>query len=174
MSAHFALYPVGQKSPVGEPTQYLGKKVDFPDHDYWNPRVEQRSLLTSSRIQAIRVINNGAGTLAAGSVVKWKAGQEGWGVDVVTSALDVGAGVIDPYISSAVAVGEHVWLFVYGPARCTSGAAITAGAIIIPGASGRVITQTGDVNGVNARCGRAETTVAGAALTVSCFLDFRI
>ncbi len=172
MSCTMNFYPLGYKTPA-ELALNLGSKHVFKDTAR-NPTGGVRVPQSNIDIVAILVQNNSGGVLAPGAVVTWDTADVGRKVGIVTGAGGIGAGIVDPFLTSSVANGEYFYLIVKGRVQATAGAAISTGAIVIPAATGRLITQTLDVAGINARCGRA-CEAAGAAGDVRYFLvDFQV
>lgn len=107
-------YRPGMTAPSGELVHLLGQPGRFPDLDY---SVEARTPLSSRWISAIWVKNNSGTTLAPalGAIFGTDADDYGRYVEGLSSVGERVAGIVDPFLPSAVANGRHFWLFVGGP-----------------------------------------------------------
>lgn len=130
-------YKLGQTAISGELTDLLGYRAFFNDFDY--SATGAKPVLTAMTIEALWVKNSSSGALLPCEIVTW--GTPGTIVTAKADALDVAAGVVDPYIPAAgVADGEHFWLIVSGPCKVIHAGndTITAAEDLVTGASGRV------------------------------------
>lgn len=146
MSDSVCNLPMGRVTSDAYALAQLGVEAYFLDIDY----AEQNPLpapVTSARRRCILVRNTGAGTLAAGAFVTWKAGKAGTEVDAVAGIHATPAGQVDPFLSAAVAIGESFWMIVEGPTQVTAAETIAAGNGLRCAASGKVSVGTTNVIG---------------------------
>lgn len=167
------VFPLGQKGAVGEYDNVLGQKQSFTSQ----PATRTNGVFLQSdgiAIETILVRNASGGNLTPGRVVNWASGLVGTGAGAACAAGDVGAGMVDPFLTGVVANGEVFHLIREGRLQGMSGAAIAANAQVVPDTGGKLITMPATVAGVAARCGRA-WEAAGAADQVRYFvLDFEV
>ncbi len=134
----------GQKDPaanVNYHTGKLGKKVQLIDIDWSTPPFNE---LSSMPVFAIFVLNAGS-ALVPGTVAKWSI--PGTTVNGNAVANEVGAGIVDPFLTANVATNEKFLLFVEGPTLVRVAAALAAGTAIKNVASGNVDTNPRSVVG---------------------------
>lgn len=168
------MFRLGQKGSTAELPKYYGSKHYFVDLDYSTAVNNDLTLQSGLLIEAIWVQNKSGGALSKSTVVTWASGGVGTQAGAVTAGVASGAGVVDPYLTTTVAADEGFWLIVSGPVLFLASAAISANAIIVPTADGKVVTQTVDAAGVNARCGRLVAAASGDGQYRRGIADFRI
>lgn len=143
-----AIYPLGQAVTDDYGAQMLGVETWFPDIDFAsavNPKPAPR---TGLQVHAILVMNDSGGTLTPGLFVTWKAGYVGTRVGALAGVGSAPAGQVDPYISGTVADGDAFWLIVDGPTEVIPAAEWSAGASLMPAASGELTINTRNSIGV--------------------------
>jgi len=91
---------------------------------------------SNSPVKCIAMRNTSAGTLTAGQVVKGKTTALLSEVDGSASVDSPIVGVVDEYLSKAVAVNDIFWMVVTGPTTADSDGAISQGAFVSVGTSG--------------------------------------
>lgn len=171
MSDAVALYPRGQKiSDAFAGTHLLGAQTHFEDLDLSAVGVKTR--LSASQVQATLVKYTGGSTLAAGSICKW--GVPGQSVAANAGADEIGCGIVDPDINSAVQPNEYFWLITKGPVKVLSSAAIAANASVKAAASGKAVTTTvADTANMRSAFGKAIEAASGADELKRVLVDFR-
>lgn len=154
----------------------LGMRCYFPDETEPTGGNGVTKVNSGMEVEAVVVKNNSGGTLAPKSVVTWEAGYEGTQVDSLAGSLDRGAGVVDPFLDSAVADGEQFLLIVKGPTTVLAhDGSLTAGTGLITAAAGRAdgIAADGDSDDALAYFGTAKVASAAQDDDVSAVVDFR-
>lgn len=155
-------YQLGLSYPSAtQPTNILGGRHEFLDADYLLPET-QRVVASNRRIVTRLVQNNSGGALSAGTIVTWDANNVGTAVGAVTGAGGVGAGIVDPFLTTTVPNGDYFHLVVEGPCFCIASGAVAVNTRVIPAASGRYAATTVSAADVNATFGRS-ITASGAA-----------
>ncbi len=173
MNSNTNFYVLGQKTNDVQPNM-LGTRGVFPAVDPTDVGDALRSVPNGIPIEAVWVQLTGATPVAPGIVVAWTSGTAGTQVSGVTGSAEVGAGMVDPYLTSNVAQNECFWLIRRGYVRGVSGNSYSANAQLIPNNAGKLITMTTDVAGVAARCGRAVEAAGAADLRRYVILDFQV
>ena len=174
MSMHGTnMFRLGQKGTTTELPKFYGAKHFFVDLDY-PTNSNDLTLQSALLVEAVWVQNKSGGALSKSTVVAWASGGVGTQAGAVTSGVASAAGVVDPYLTATVAADEGFWLIVGGPVLFLASAAISANAILVPTADGKVVTQTVDAAGVNARCGRLITAATADGQYRRGIADFRI
>lgn len=87
-------------------------------------------------VKCIAMRNTGSGTLTAGQVVKGKTTALLSEVDADATVDSPIVGVVDEYLSKAVAINDVFWLVVNGPTTADSDGAITQGSFVSVGTGG--------------------------------------
>jgi hypothetical protein len=87
-------------------------------------------------VKCIAMRNTSAGTLTAGQVVKAKTTALLSEVDGDADVDSPVVGVVDEYLTTAVAVNDIFWMVVSGPTTADSDGAISQGAFVSIGTSG--------------------------------------
>jgi hypothetical protein len=87
-------------------------------------------------VKCIAMRNTSGGTLTAGQVVKGKTTALLSEVDGSASVDSPIVGVVDEYLSKAVAANDVFWVVVTGPTTADSDGAISQGAFVSVGTSG--------------------------------------
>jgi hypothetical protein len=165
-------YKLGETAVAGELDTLLGMVVEFDDCNY-SSNAATRKLNSGRRIKAMWVKNDSGSTLNPGECLTWKSGYAGTYVGGVTGAAGTGVGAVDPYVGSAgVTTGRNFWMIIEGPGTARSGAAVAANAIIIPAATGEVVTVTNDAPGSLSACGRCVVAASGADETINVYWKF--
>jgi len=104
-----------------------------------------QSVLSGQEVETLVVMNDSGGTLAPGKIVTWKAGYAGTRVGGLGAAATPAAGVVDPFLTAAVANGAHFHLIRKGPTQVEAhDGSIVAGDRLVTAASGRADTQAND------------------------------
>lgn len=131
----------------------LGQRGRFLD-DNLGSSLAVKPSLSQHPIEAILVKNTSGGTLAAGTIVTW-ATDSTYGnpkaVAGTAGATSYAAGVVNPYIASAVPANGFFWMIVEGPCKFlfTTGTTLAVSDALAVAASGRVAKATiGTTNGI--------------------------
>lgn len=164
------IYRLNETADAGELESLLGLVQEFDDVDL-SVSGNSQTLRSGRRIIARWVKNSSGTTLNPGEVCTWASGHAGTRVGGVTGSGGTGVGAVSPFVAS-VPDGRHFWLIQEGPGTARSGAAITANVVLIPAATGEVITVTNDAPGSLNACGRAVTGAGAADVTISVFWKF--
>lgn len=91
---------------------------------------------SNAPVKCIAMRNTSGGTLTAGQVVKGKTTALLSEVDGSASVDSPIVGVVDEYLSKAVAANDVFWVVVTGPTTADSDGAISQGAFVSVGTSG--------------------------------------
>lgn len=164
-------YTLGQKTSDVQ-AQVLGKIGHFQSLDLDDTGDSVRGVPTGVPLEAVWVQLTGATPLVKGTIAKWTSGFAGTKVSGVTGSTEVGAGMVDPWLTTTVAQNECFWLIRKGRVKGTSGASYSANVQLIPDSAGKFIVMTSDVAGVAARCGRSIEAATGADESKLIYLDF--
>lgn len=166
-------YVLGEKTTDVQ-THLLGMKGVFKDRDVADTGSSVRGVNTGIEIEAIWVQSSGATALSGGTVVKWDTAYVGQKVSGVAGSAEVGAGLVDPFLTTTVAQNECFWMLRRGRVKATSGASYSTGAQLIPDTGGKLITMTADVAGLQARCARACEAAGAADQSKYVYLNFQM
>jgi hypothetical protein len=173
MNSNTNFYVLGQKTSDVQ-TNLLGTRAVFPAVDPTDTGDAIRSVPNGIPIEAVWVQLTGASSVAPGLIVKWTSGSAGTKVSGITGSAEVGAGMVDPYLTASVAQNECFWLIRRGYVQGVSGASYSANVELIPNNAGKLIAMTADVAGVAARCGRAVEAAGAGDLEKYVILDFQV
>ena len=152
------------KANIWKTDDALGTCGKFQDKDHSDPDAVQP--FSGRSIVALYVKNSASGELAPATGVTMKSGEPNE-VGAASGANAICDGVIDPFLSANVAVGDYFWLIVEGPCDVEIGAGdITANAVCQTIAAGKFATGTAGTNPIG-HCGKAEeAAVSGARARV--------
>jgi hypothetical protein len=151
----------------------LGAEQIFTDN--LTTATSVQNINSGNKVIAKIVRNVSGGTLVPGSVVTWAADGVGRTIGGTAGLNGIGAGVVDPTLSSNVANGEAFLLFVYGPVEVLSSVAISAGASVKTAASGKSVTNTFTAVADHAAgFGKQMVAATGADQLRRTFVDFRV
>lgn len=128
-------------------------------------------------VETIVVVNDSGATLAPCAVVAWKNGFAGTKVGGLNGNLGKGAGVVDPFLTSAVPNGSQFHLIVKGPTKVLAhDGSITAGLGLVAQASGRVdgYAVDGDADYALSYVGTAIEASAAQDDKIRAVVDFRL
>lgn len=154
----------------------LGARCYFQDVTQPTNGTGVTKVNSGMEVEAIVVKNNSGGTLAPKAIVTWEAGYEGTQVDALSTAGARGAGVVDPFLTSAVPDGEQFLLIVKGPTTVLAhDGSITAGTGLVTQAAGRAdgYAANGDSDDALAYFGTAKVDSDAQDDDVSAVVDFR-
>lgn len=166
------LLELGQKGGASTTDANLeGSVREFPDMDYSLPQ-HQRIVRSSKMIRARFVRNASGGNLSASTIATWASGFVKLRTGVVTASAGVGAGVVDPFLTTTVAANEYFWLIEAGPIPVLSAGAVVANAQVIPTTGGKYTTITADNAGTLACCGRSVVAATAADQLREVEVDF--
>lgn len=109
----------------------------IPGTQRWFTDVRPDGTVNSNApVKCVAMRNTSGGTLTAGQVVKGKTTALLSEVDGSASVDSPIIGVVDEYLTTAVAVNDIFWLVVNGPTTADSDGAISQGAFVSVGTSG--------------------------------------
>lgn len=122
----------------------------IPGTQRWFVDVNPRTGAVNSNapVKCIAMRNTSGGTLAAGTVVKAAATDLLGSVDGNATVDSPVIGVVDEYLTAAVAANDIFWLVVSGPTTATSSGAITQGAFVSVGTGAMVASVANKTAGV--------------------------
>jgi len=173
----------GQIGAAGAYDHLVGMVKQFRDLNYAS--TERVTPQNSGGYVTCKLMKNGSGgTLAKSVIVGCATGYEGTRAGAKTSAGDIGAGVVDEFLSTTVAANETFWMVIKGRTKLItdgSGALAQGDQLVTAGSSvGKVKKQTAapaDATAamvqVNSRVGTCHETVAGTdGLYFAATVDF--
>jgi hypothetical protein len=109
----------------------------IPGTQRWFVDVQPSGTVNSNvPVKCIAMRNTSGGTLTAGQVVKGKTTALLSEVDGSASVDSPVVGVVDEYLTTAVAANDIFWMVVSGPTTADSDGAISQGAFVSVGTSG--------------------------------------
>ena len=109
----------------------------IPGTQRWFVDVQPNGTVNSNApVKCIAIRNTSGGTLTAGQVVKAKTTALHSEVDGSASVDSPVVGVVDEYLTTAVANNDIFWLVVNGPTTADSDGAISQGAFVSVGTGG--------------------------------------
>lgn len=169
------LAPLGKKGIVTD-DKLLGQYAEFLDIDY-SSTDDAVSPQSQMKVIAMLMRNETGGTLAAGTICTWDATSSygpGRAVAGTAGATSLPAGVVDPWISSAVADNEFFWLIVFGPCKFlfTTGTTLDEGDLLAVAASGRVQKATVGTTSDHYTVGHSLAAVDTAIVSGTLFRGF--
>ena len=140
----------------------LGQVAMFQDQDQTDPNAP--IINSGTPVYAILVKNSKGGVVTPGLGYTYKSGKIGKEVDALSGANLICDGVADPFVSGTIPDGAYFWLIIQGPINVKAAAGgITANAEVQTAANGLFVDGTAGTNPIG-HCGKANATVAAAAL----------